>query len=66
MVAAQTVPPALQAIFSDPEIEVDGLICPGRVSLVIGAPYEDLISKHHKPCVVTRFDKRIFWKTSPC
>jgi len=55
----KTVPPALEAIFSDPELELDGLICPGHVSLVIGcAAYEELISKHHKPCVVTGFDER--------
>ena len=57
MVAAQNCAPALGNI-SDPEIEVDAHLS-GHVSLVIGcAPYEDLISKHHKPCVVTGFDER--------
>ncbi|HWP95678.1 MAG TPA: hydrogenase formation protein HypD [Syntrophomonadaceae bacterium] len=51
------VPPALEAIFSDPDIKVDGLICPGHVSAVIGlSPYEVLAEKYHKPCVVTGFD----------
>ena len=51
------VPPALEVIFSDPDIRVDGLICPGHVSAVIGLkPYELLAAKYHKPCVVTGFE----------
>lgn len=51
------VPPALEIIFSDPEIQVDGLICPGHVTAVIGIkPYETLAAKYGKPCVVTGFE----------
>ncbi len=51
------VPPALEVIFSDPDIKVDALICPGHVSLVIGLdPYRELAEKYHKPCVITGFD----------
>lgn len=51
------VPPALEVIFSDPDIKVDGLICPGHVSAVIGIePYSILAEKYHKPCVVTGFE----------
>lgn len=51
------VPPALELIFSDPDIRVDGLICPGHVSVVIGAePYRILAEKYSKPCVVTGFE----------
>lgn len=51
------VPPALEIIFSDPEIQVDGLICPGHVSAVTGIqPYETLAAKYGKPCVVTGFE----------
>ncbi len=51
------VPPALELIFSDPEIQVDGLICPGHVSAVIGVePYEALAEKYKKPCVITGFE----------
>ena len=53
----KVVPPALEAIFSDPEIAVDGLICPGHVSAVIGVePYTVLAQKYHKPCVITGFE----------
>jgi hydrogenase expression/formation protein HypD len=51
------VPPALEVIFSAPDIRVDGLICPGHVSAVIGLkPYELLATQYHKPCVVTGFE----------
>jgi hydrogenase expression/formation protein HypD len=51
------VPPALEALFSDPTLKVDGLICPGHVSTVIGVqPYNDLAEKYHRPCVVTGFE----------
>ena len=53
----KVVPPALEVIFSDPEMQVDALICPGHVSVVIGLePYEKLAEKYHKPFVVTGFD----------
>lgn len=53
----KVVPPALELIFSDPDINVDGLICPGHVSVVIGVePYEILAQKHRKPCVITGFE----------
>jgi len=53
----KVVPPALELIFSDPGIKVDGLICPGHVSAVIGVePYRVLAEKYSKPCVVTGFE----------
>lgn len=53
----KVVPPALELIFSDPTIQVDGLICPGHVSAVIGVePYQVLAQKYDKPCVITGFE----------
>jgi len=53
----KVVPPALELIFSDTDIKVDGLICPGHVSAVIGVkPYEILTDKYKKPCVITGFE----------
>jgi hydrogenase expression/formation protein HypD len=53
----KVVPPALEHIFSDQEIRVDGLICPGHVSMIIGTgPYDILTEKYKKPCVVTGFE----------
>jgi hydrogenase expression/formation protein HypD len=51
------VPPALEVIFSDPDIKVDGLICPGHVSVIIGLePYRLLAEKYSQPCVITGFE----------
>lgn len=51
------VPPALETIFTDPDMKVDGLICPGHVSVVIGVePYELLAEKYKKPFVITGFE----------
>lgn len=53
----KVVPPALEVIFSMPDMKVDGLICPGHVSVVIGLdPYTGLAEKYHRPCVITGFE----------
>lgn len=53
----KVVPPALSAILSDQDIRLDGLICPGHVSAVIGVEvYEQLAKGHDKPCVITGFE----------
>ncbi|MDH4321635.1 MAG: hydrogenase formation protein HypD [Desulfobulbaceae bacterium] len=49
--------PALAALLSDPQIRIDGLICPGHVSVVIGASaYTGLVEHYRTPCVVTGFE----------
>lgn len=51
------IPPALDAVLSDPEAKIDGLICPGHVSTVIGvSAYEPLVRQYNMPCVVSGFD----------
>lgn len=51
------VPPALEAIFTDPELRVDGLICPGHVSVITGIqPYLTLVERHRRPCVIIGFE----------
>ena len=53
------VPPALEVIFADPDIKVDGLICPGHVTAVTGiGPYQILAEKSNKPMVVTGFETK--------
>jgi len=55
--AFKLVPPAMEALIADDESCVDGFICPGHVSAIIGCqPYESMASKHHMPCVVTGFE----------
>ena len=53
----KVMPPALDALLADPEIQIDGLICPGHVSIMIGADaYEPFVSKYHIPCVIAGFE----------
>ncbi|MCX5780508.1 MAG: hydrogenase formation protein HypD [Firmicutes bacterium] len=53
----KVVPPALEVLFADPQIKVDGLICPGHVSAVIGMePYRMLAETSQKPMVITGFE----------
>jgi hydrogenase expression/formation protein HypD len=51
------VVPAMRALLADPDIRIDGFLCPGHVSVVIGAEaYRPVVSEHSKPCVVSGFD----------
>ena len=53
----KTVPPALNALLSAPEVQIDGFLLPGHVSTIIGLkPYAFLAAEYHKPSVVTGFD----------
>jgi len=50
------MPPALDKLLSDPELEVDGLLCPGHVCTIIGTKaLEPLAETHEIPCVVAGF-----------
>ncbi|MDY7109104.1 MAG: hydrogenase formation protein HypD [Planctomycetota bacterium] len=49
--------PAMMALLADPEAQIDGFICPGHVSVIIGAEaYRPVVDQHAKPCVVTGFE----------
>lgn len=53
----KVVPPALDALARDAELAVDGFLCPGHVSAIIGArPYEFLARDYGLPCVVAGFE----------
>ncbi|OGQ94764.1 MAG: hydrogenase formation protein HypD [Deltaproteobacteria bacterium RIFOXYD12_FULL_57_12] len=55
--AHKLMPPALTALVGDPEIRVDGLICPGHVSIMIGArSYQPLAEQYKIPCVIAGFE----------
>ena len=56
-VAHKNMPNALEAIVSDPSLEVHALILPGHVSTIIGAePYRFLAQKYGIPGVITGFE----------
>jgi hydrogenase expression/formation protein HypD len=53
----KTVPPALDMLASVPGRALDGFICPGHVSAVIGSDaYLPVAGEHNMPCVVTGFE----------
>lgn len=51
------VVPALEALLSNPDLQLDGFIGPGHVSMVIGArPYRAISEGYGKPVVVSGFE----------
>lgn len=57
LVMHRLIPPALTAVLSDPGAAIDGLLCPGHVSTVIGvAPYEPIAAEFGIPSVVAGFE----------
>ncbi len=56
LTALKTIIPPLSWICST-EPDIDGFICPGHVSVIIGSQvYEELAAKYHKPFVVAGFE----------
>lgn len=54
------VVPAMLAILADKTAALDGFLCPGHVSVIIGASaYRPIVSRHAKPCVVAGFEPRL-------
>ncbi|MCM8824172.1 MAG: hydrogenase formation protein HypD [Candidatus Omnitrophica bacterium] len=55
--AHKLIPPAMEALLQAKEINIDGFICPGHVSVIIGAkPYEFIAKRYGVPCVITGFE----------
>ncbi len=53
----KTMPAPMEALLSDPALRIDGLLCPGHVSSIIGAgAWQPLASKYHLACVVAGFE----------
>jgi hydrogenase expression/formation protein HypD len=51
------VVPALEALLSNPDLQLDGFIGPGHVSMVIGArPYQVIAERYRKPVTVSGFE----------
>ena len=50
-------PPVIRAILDSGEVRLDGLVCPGHVSTVIGShPWEFIAGDYGIPCVVSGFE----------
>ncbi|HEX4945641.1 MAG TPA: hydrogenase formation protein HypD [Blastocatellia bacterium] len=52
-----TIIPTIKAILDSPDLQLDGFLGPGHVSMVIGtAPYEFIARHYHKPLVIAGFE----------
>lgn len=57
LVSHKLVVPAMRALLADGDAALDGFLCPGHVSVIIGAEaYREVVETYHKPCVVTGFE----------
>lgn len=49
--------PAMMTLLSAGDVPIDGFLCPGHVSIVIGAQaYTPIVEQYARPCVVTGFE----------
>ncbi len=55
--SVRTIPEAMGALAADPEVRIEGFLCPAHVSAVIGSDaYRAVAEKHDIPCVVAGFE----------
>jgi hydrogenase expression/formation protein HypD len=55
--AHKLLPPAMRALLDSEDLRLDGFICPGHVSTVIGAEaYREVAVGYGKPCVIAGFE----------
>ncbi|MFH1969455.1 MAG: hydrogenase formation protein HypD [Verrucomicrobiota bacterium] len=55
--AHRTMPPAMAALLRGGEVAIDGFLCPGHVSAIIGLrPYAFISRDYSLPCVVAGFE----------
>ena len=49
--------PAMEALCADPRTRIDGFLCPGHVSVIMGYElYRPIAQRYGKPCVVAGFE----------
>ena len=54
---AKIIPPAMRALLESREVNIDGFICPGHVSTIIGSrPYNFIATQYGVPCVISGFE----------
>lgn len=52
----KVIPPAIQFLLDDPELAVNGFLCPGHVSTILGVDAYDLMPKCGRAAVITGFE----------
>ena len=56
LVAHKLIPPAMEALIGQPAVQIDGFLCPGHVSAIVGSePYQPLADQGI-PCVIAGFE----------
>ncbi len=51
------IPPAMSALLEDGKSRIDGFLCPGHVSVIIGKkPYAEIAKRFRTPCVIGGFE----------
>jgi len=55
--AHKVLPPAMDGLLSAEEVHIDGFLCPGHVTTIIGTrPYQAVVDRYSKACVVSGFE----------
>jgi hydrogenase expression/formation protein HypD len=55
--AHKLIPPAMQLLLKDPSVQIDGFLCPGHVSAIIGTKaYEPIVKNYRVACVISGFE----------
>jgi len=54
---AKVMPPIMKELLQSGETKIDGFLCPGHVSTIIGTqPYQFIPRQYHIPCVIAGFE----------
>ncbi len=57
LAAHKLVLPAMHALMAAGDVRVDGFLCPGHVSVILGyRAYDEIAARYGRPCVVAGFD----------
>jgi hydrogenase expression/formation protein HypD len=49
--------PAMRAILESGDVPIDGFLCPGHVSVIIGAAaFDPIVHEYHLPCVIAGYE----------
>jgi hydrogenase expression/formation protein HypD len=58
LVSHKRVLPAMEALLASGQVQLDGLLCPGHVSVIMGWEcYRPLAARHRLPCVIAGFEE---------
>jgi len=57
LLAAKTIPGALELLATAEDVALDGLLCPGHVSVIVGPEaYEPVVERFGLPCAIAGFE----------